>query len=735
MHVNLWLTGRMNGFEMAWALCASLIFHVLLILILASSAVYYPATGTETRFDVIWAPPSALPRNLAATAEVKPLRNPPGLHQKTAASEAQLLQDGPPQDSLPQSTGAAAIADQPPGEVFQDLDVFMVLAKAPTRFEAAPAAVKTVAISRRVPNKKREPASVRDRQESPLTAGITSEEPPSPAPSLAFPAKNDTRLLTELQDESEPTPQRKPVRLNIPKAKKEPDLLAAEGNVVAQVQIPRNGGYGVHQSAPVTDLTAMAPEMKGGQSSSDQEVLPPEGKVPAPFTAQKERIKTSERENPDWLKAEGEKIYRQVRLVHEQEEEKRQAARLRAEGETKERERVALIARLVQEHQAAHLRSERDKKERERDTLTARLAQEQLAQEQHAASLKAEGVKRERERIVRVAQLAQEQQEPKRKLAQLSGQEVSRLQPTIKRPEQLPTKRVPGEAKSKRLALARQEDATAKSPGDKTLPAQQLARTGKRAAIVTKVSEPPRPSTEQNSLIRQRASAGMLAPSSVARQGAHPAPTTSASSPAARPAAGGDPQPSGKHEHRDVAFTQSALNSQSAPKPAEKPLQTRGLVLAALHGDLKLVMTGDTGIKVTVKFRNYPKSRRNRVLTRSEVRGEQTVVPLLAAPREDTREAVVQTAGEGIYLFSAEPAGGHSVRVNFTLQVFESGARERTVALGNRSLSGPTVLLKILMPEAILWEDESAFTGSMEDSESETKFNATTGLYWKEFRD
>ena len=123
------------------------------------------------------------------------------------------------------------------------------------------------------------------------------------------------------------------------------------------------------------------------------------------------------------------------------------------------------------------------------------------------------------------------------------------------------------------------------------------------------------------------------------------------------------------------------------------------------------------------------------MLTRSEVRGEQTVVPLLAAPREDTREAVVQTAGEGIYLFSAEPAGGHSVRVNFTLQVFESGARERTVALGNRSLSGPTVLLKILMPEAILWEDESAFTGSMEDSESETKFNATTGLYWKEFRD
>ena len=122
------------------------------------------------------------------------------------------------------------------------------------------------------------------------------------------------------------------------------------------------------------------------------------------------------------------------------------------------------------------------------------------------------------------------------------------------------------------------------------------------------------------------------------------------------------------------------------------------------------------------------------MLTRSEVRREQIVTPLLAATREDTREAVIQTAREGIYLFCAEPAGSREVKATFTLKVFESGARERTAALGARSLSGPTVLVKILMPDAILGEDESAFTGSMEDSESETKFNATTGLYWKEFR-
>ena len=37
--------------------------------------------------------------------------------------------------------------------------------------------------------------------------------------------------------------------------------------------------------------------------------------------------------------------------------------------------------------------------------------------------------------------------------------------------------------------------------------------------------------------------------------------------------------------------------------------------------------------------------------------------------------------------------------------------------------------------EAILWDDESAFSGSMPDSNSVTKFNAATGLAWKEYAD
>jgi hypothetical protein len=594
MHENLRLTGKLNSFEMAGALCASLTFHVLLVLILASTSVYYPATGTETRFDVIWATPSALPREPAVTAEVKPLRNSAGLHRETATLEPQLLQDSSTQASRPQSSGAEGKVDQAAREHFQDLDVLMVSAKMPAASQTAPATVKTVATSRRDLTQKKDPVPVRHPQRPPQATGIVPEQQPLPAANLASPARNDTKLLTELQDEPEPIPQKKPIQFDIPRAKKEPEFQAPEGNdlVVARVQITRDGDDGDRQPARGSELNATLTEAKGAKPSSEPAVRPPERKIPEPLTA-----------------------------------------------------------------------------------------------------------------------------------------------------------------------LARQENAAAKSSGDQKLPAQQLARAGTRARDIAHLTEPPRPATEQYPQVRQRAAAIWQDSPAVAQRAARPAPATAAPPPAGRPGSGGEPQPSGKREHRDDALSQSAPNSQNAAssesaakhqsaassqsaskpqttaKPAEKPQQTRGLVLAALHGDLKLVMTGDTGIKVTVKFRDYPKSRRNRVLTRFEVRREQTVTPLLAAPREDTREAVIQTAREGIYLFSAEPAGSRSVRATFTLKVFESGARERTAPLGNRSLSGPTVLVKILMPEAILWDDESAFTGSMEDSESETKFNATTGLYWKEFRD
>ena len=148
-----------------------------------------------------------------------------------------------------------------------------------------------------------------------------------------------------------------------------------------------------------------------------------------------------------------------------------------------------------------------------------------------------------------------------------------------------------------------------------------------------------------------------------------------------------------------------------------------------------MVIAGDGGIRLTVTFRAYPKARRNKVLTRSEAHQEQKVVPVFAKTRQDTREAVIETAGEGVYVFNAESEKGEPTQSSFTVKTFEAGAREKITAIGKREIADKAVLTKVLMPDGIVWDDDSAFTGSLEDSNSTTKFNAQTGLYWKEYND
>uniref|UniRef100_C6E420 Uncharacterized protein n=1 Tax=Geobacter sp. (strain M21) TaxID=443144 RepID=C6E420_GEOSM len=173
------------------------------------------------------------------------------------------------------------------------------------------------------------------------------------------------------------------------------------------------------------------------------------------------------------------------------------------------------------------------------------------------------------------------------------------------------------------------------------------------------------------------------------------------------------------------------------PKPDKAPqqrAQERGTSFASLQGDLKLTIAGD-GVKLSVAFREFPRSRRGRTPTKAEARRLQQVAPVTAKRDERTREAVIERAGEGVYIFSAEPETATAAQASFTLTIHEAGNREKKAVIGTRTLQKRTVVARILMPEGVLWDDDSAFTGSLEDSDSTTKFNAQTGLYWKEFAD
>jgi hypothetical protein len=193
------------------------------------------------------------------------------------------------------------------------------------------------------------------------------------------------------------------------------------------------------------------------------------------------------------------------------------------------------------------------------------------------------------------------------------------------------------------------------------------------------------------------------------------------------------PRGAGRAPTSGLSTQRNQPTSVKDERVAEKHQEPRGIVTTSLQGDLKMIISGDSGIRLLVIFREFPKSRRNQPLTRSEARREQRIQPLVAKTDQETREVVVQTARDGIYIFAAEPERDDKAQATFTLKVVEAGGRERTVEIGARTVSAKTVLARVLMRDGILWDDAAAFTGRMDDSEGTTKYNANTGLYWKEF--
>jgi len=175
-----------------------------------------------------------------------------------------------------------------------------------------------------------------------------------------------------------------------------------------------------------------------------------------------------------------------------------------------------------------------------------------------------------------------------------------------------------------------------------------------------------------------------------------------------------------------------ALDGAPLPPRSLLPEHPAGPGLPALTGELKLLLDGDP-VQVLVRFRPYPRARRSEP-PGSERTREEEITPQCASTGAHTREAVLGATSEGVYTVTLEAGSGRRARVGVTLTLYEGSPRERKVHLGRRSVTGSSTLFKVLMPEGVLWDDDSAFTGGMEDSDSEIKFNANSGLFWREFR-
>jgi len=631
MHDYVWMFERLNRFEMAWPICGSLVFHVLLVLILNSASANYLVTGREARFDVIWATPST-PSELAASTpdSPEPLAPPApvamdALYSKEIPGEKAV--SGPsdpvgwntPLPAPPQALSSELIG--PASKPLPDLEVILVSPDLPAQPSGAPAPATPAprtgeAEQPKYRRKVSEPAAQQAPVPAPTLLARPRQEAPEPTPMVADPG--GPQLSAELQDGPKEIAEQKPTGADLPKEPNEPDRQPAEAHEleVAEVRISSKP----EEAKPQT-VQRVRPDIPGSPISARHSASFPAtaASIPAPAAS----------------------IPTPAASVH------------------------IPAAPIPAPAASVHIPA--------------------APGPAPAASVHIPAV---------------------------PG-------PALAAPAPAPRFPVPAPAAPAKV-VAR--------PEKKLVPARQAAlpplKAQSRAAGVPAAGRLPR---QQEVRARQNDPA--------------PSPADGAASVVGNPAVG-DRRTSGGDRSAHAGDTPATADRRAAEipqqekaRPSDQPHQARGLVIAALRGDLKLVITGDAGIKLKVKFRDYPKSRRNKVLSRSEARREQAVVPLLATTRENTREAVIETAREGVYTFSAEPEGSKGAKAAFTLKAYESGPRERIAPLGTRTLSGSTILVKILMPEAILWDDESAFSGSMEDSESETKFNAATGLFWKEFHD
>lgn len=165
-------------------------------------------------------------------------------------------------------------------------------------------------------------------------------------------------------------------------------------------------------------------------------------------------------------------------------------------------------------------------------------------------------------------------------------------------------------------------------------------------------------------------------------------------------------------------------------QPPIKESNPEGITLPPIKGDIKVIVQSEGNVIVKINFINYPRAKHNKAITRNEARELKKLTPIIVRNANHTIEAVIEHATDGIYVVLVEPKDDKPIEGNFSLKLLDSAIK----SVGKRKVAGPTEIARILMPEGVLWSDDNAFSGNIEDSESITKFNADTGLIWKEYR-
>ena len=206
---------------------------------------------------------------------------------------------------------------------------------------------------------------------------------------------------------------------------------------------------------------------------------------------------------------------------------------------------------------------------------------------------------------------------------------------------------------------------------------------------------------------------------------------------AAKPAAGATGQmiSGGKRPETAGKETEGKKNKAGVARPGLGIPLSEALLSKGVKIEVLLDAAGDPAVEMRLIRKPYPSAAGRKISqARKEVATKQESEKLdVAGTARVKRSVLVENAEKGIYTFVMENNAASACEADLSFVFYKGGRKERTKKYAAVKISGKgAARFKFLFPDMIFWDDEDAFTGSIEDSDSLTKFNSDTGLLWKE---
>jgi putative transposase len=193
------------------------------------------------------------------------------------------------------------------------------------------------------------------------------------------------------------------------------------------------------------------------------------------------------------------------------------------------------------------------------------------------------------------------------------------------------------------------------------------------------------------------------------------------------------------HQNHKAAYKVSVkeVPELSAGAPAlKRSTAGNSEIVSDIRIELKSAQNFPPGFSVSVSFKEFARSRRNEPLTEYENSNLKKVIPQFLSVGNDELVIAIEKASEGVYDFAIDCRECEARPVIIDMNMKLSNDRKRDTIYAKRKVraSDKMIILKILMPEGIRWDDVGYFDGNIESFESITRYNNNANLVWREFK-